>query len=306
MRNRLVLICLLAASLIGGGFWWWHRRASTQLGEAAYEHTKAILAQGPRPAGSAGLTAVRAYLRAQLKAAGWVPSGQPFERSTSNGQVAFENVRARFSAGGSTSGTRPVRGILGAHMDSKWFKDQVFLGADDAASACGAILTIAKVLATEDPALAQDLELVFFDGEEAFGPSITPFDGLYGSRFYATEWRTAAVKPTFGMVLDMIGHQQLDVALPSDTPEFLRTAVMDAAKNVGAASHFGMAPGPIIDDHTPLNLAGVPTVDLIGNFTKAGWWHTSGDSLALISPASLDLSIRVTLRVLRAQLKADK
>jgi hypothetical protein len=77
-----------------------------------------------------------------------------------------------------------------------------------------------------------------------------------------------------------------------------------------------MDSGPIIDDHTPLNLAGIPTVDIIGRFTigyepngrpiPVPWWHTPGDSLDLISPESLDLSIRVTLRVLREQLQATE
>lgn len=311
MRNRLVLICLLAAALCGGAFFWWQDRSSQRLGEAARAHTEAILSHGPRPAGSAGLKAVRSYLRSQLEAAGWVVAAQAFERTTSNGQVAFENLRARFPGGSGDLWQRPVQGVLAAHMDSKWFKDQVFLGADDAASACGAILVIGKVLATDEPALARQVELVFFDGEEAFGqgikevfgPGITPFDGLYGSRHYANEWRTAAAKPSFGLVLDMIGHKKLDIALPSDSPEPLCAAVLGAAKKEGAAAHFGMAPGPILDDHTPLNLAGIPTVDIIGNFSAGGWWHTSRDSLELISSESLDIAIRVTLRVLRGQLK---
>jgi acetylornithine deacetylase/succinyl-diaminopimelate desuccinylase-like protein len=306
MRSRILLISLLVIVLSGGLFLWWQNRTSPRLGEAAYEHTKTILSHGPRPVGSASLNAVRGYLRSQLETAGWQVIAQPFERSTSSGKLTFENVRARFPGGSGKLWQRPVTALLGAHVDSKLIPNQTFLGADDAASACAAILVIAKVLADEDPALAQQIELVFFDGEEAFGANITPFDGLYGSRFYAAEWRAAAAKPTFGVVLDMIGHKNLEIALPSDTPEPLRAAVMEAAKKEGAASHFGMAPGPIIDDHTPLNLAGIPTVDIIGNFSKGGWWHTPGDSLELISAESLDISIRVALRMLRAQLKPAK
>jgi hypothetical protein len=62
--------------------------------------------------------------------------------------------------------------------------------------------------------------------------------------------------------------------------------------------HFGMAAGPIIDDHVPLNFAGIPTVDMIGDFSRSGWWHTPGDNLKIISAESLDKSIRVTLRML--------
>jgi len=313
MRTRNILLLLLATAVVGGGILWWLGQRPPQRGAAAYQHTKAILEFGPRPPASEGLHAVRGYLKSHLESAGWVVQAQPFERSTSNGEVKFENLRARFPGGGGDPWQRPVKGLLAAHMDSKLYKDKVFLGADDAASACGAILEIADILARESPALAGQMELVFFDGEEALGEGITPFDGLFGSRYYASEWRTKTDKPPFGLVLDMIGHQDLRIALPSDTPETLRDATLAAAKAESASANFTMAPGPIMDDHVPLNLAGIPTMDMIGNFSLGvgsdykpiyvPWWHTPGDSLELISPKSLDISIRVTLRVLRGQLQ---
>ena len=57
--------------------------------------------------------------------------------------------------------------------------------------------------------------------------------------------------------------------------------------------HFAMGDMPVIDDHIPLNNAGIPTIDLIGDFASSNWWHTSRDNLELISPESLDISIRV-------------
>jgi hypothetical protein len=105
-------------------------------------------------------------------------------------------------------------------------------------------------------------------------------------------------KPRFGIVLDMIGHKDLQVALPSDTPDFLKASIMAAAKKEKQASRFTMAPGPIIDDHVPLNFAGIPTADIIGDFTRYRWWHTPSDNLELISAESLDISMRVTLRVI--------
>jgi glutaminyl-peptide cyclotransferase len=299
MRTRMWLIGIatLAAAVLGGAYWWQGGNAP-RYGQAALAQTEAILALGPRPAGSAGLQAVRERLRAQLAAAGWVSVGQGFERSTSRGVVKFENVRARFPDGGADPWQRQVAGLLCAHVDSKWFKHEEFLGADDAASACGAMLEIARVLATQRPAQAKQMELVFFDGEEAFEANITAFDGLYGSRYYASAWPADVTKPRFGVLLDMIGHQDLAIRLPSDTPESLREAVLAAAKQERAGKFFGMAAGPITDDHTPLNRAGIPTVDIIGDFSNRRWWHTSADSLQLLSPQSLDVSIRVTLRLL--------
>jgi len=50
--------------------------------------------------------------------------------------------------------------------------------------------------------------------------------------------------------------------------------------------------------HLPLNLVGIPTIDIIGDFANKPWWHTPADNAALISAESLDISIRVTLRML--------
>jgi aminopeptidase-like protein len=52
----------------------------------------------------------------------------------------------------------------------------------------------------------------------------------------------------------------------------------------------------------PLNFAGIPTVDIIGDFTRSGWWHTAGDNLNIISPESLDISMRVALRMIDMRL----
>lgn len=298
MRARMLLLAMGVAALSGGGYWWWQGRSVPRHGQTAWAQTEAILALGPRPPGSAGLQAVRDRLREQLTAAGWVCAGQAFERSTALGVVKFENLRARFPAGDADPWQRPVAGLLCAHMDSKWFKHEVFLGADDAASACGAILEIARVLAEQRPRQAKQMELVFFDGEEAFDADITAFDGLYGSRHYASEWPAAVAKPRFGVLLDMIGHKDLAIRLPSDTPESLREAVLAAAKKERAGKFFGVARGPITDDHVPLNRAGIPTVDIIGDFGSRRWWHTTADSIQNISPESLDVSIRVTLRLL--------
>jgi hypothetical protein len=209
---------------------------------------------------------------------------------------------ARSETGKDDPWARQVKGLLCAHIDSKYYKDKHFLGADDAASACAAIVVIAQHLAREKPEQAAALELVFFDGEEAFNENITPQDGLYGSRHYANQWRSRDDKPAFGILLDMIGHENLSIRLPSDTPPDLKESVFAAAKKEGAEQYFGMAPGPIIDDHVPLNFAGIPTVDIIGDFTRSGWWHTPGDNMKIISADSLDISIRVTLRMLDERL----
>lgn len=303
MKSRSALLLVLVLAAVGGLAWWLRDGTSPKLGKAAYDRTAAILAKGPRPPGSVALDAVRSHVRAELEKAGWVVEGQPFEQMTPIGKTRFENLRARFARKEGDPWKRKVEGLLCAHIDSKYYKDRHFLGADDAASACAAIVVIADFLARERPEQAAKLELVFFDGEEAFSENIKPQDGLYGSRHYAGQWRSRDDKPAFGILLDMIGHENLSVRLPSDTPVALKNEVLAAAGKEGAEKQFGMAPGPIIDDHVPLNFAGIPTVDIIGDFARSAWWHKPSDNLKITSSESLDISIRVTLRVLDQRLQ---
>ena len=300
--NRLLLASLLLVAVVI--FWFLGKPDNTnRLGSDAHALTEEILSYGPRPPGSEALDQVRSHLSRKLEAAGWVTELQEFERDTPIGKVKFANLRARFKSNDTNPWQRQIDGLLCAHVDSKLYKDKLFLGADDAASACAAIVVIAKHLATEKPDQAAKLELVLFDGEEAFAENMTLMDGLYGSRHYANTWRTRDDKPKFGIVLDMIGHKNLRIRIPADSPEHLAELMFSVAEKQNVSSHFGTAPGSIMDDHVPLNLIGIPTLDIIGDFTNSKWWHTPGDNANIISPQSLSISISLTLEMLNQLLR---
>ena len=278
---------------------------------AAYAHTRKILSFGPRPPGSAGLSNTRKYITAQLEQLGWEVTPQTFSRKVNafvqdqrqgglipfRREMRFTNLIARFG----DSAENDIEGLLCAHIDSKLYLDRTFLGADDAASAVGVILELARQL-KEHPGMATRLELVFFDGEEAFGQNISPSDGLYGSKHYARVWQGAAHKPGFGIVLDMIGHKNLQIRYPSDTPVFLEKVLLEAARAADASERFKRGPNPIMDDHVALNGAGIPSIDVIGDFSQFPWWHTSRDNLRLISRDSLEITLQVTWEMLNALL----
>ncbi len=300
MKPRLLSILLLVVALATGGYWFVKRPVPAELGQAALHHTKEILAIGPRPPGTKELGQVRELVKSKLTAAGWVVVEEEFERDTPIGKIKFVNLRARFPAGGADPWKQAIEGLLCAHIDSKYFKDEVFVGADDSASACGAIVEIGRFLAKSKPHQAKKLELVFFDGEEAF-VEFTTLDGLYGSRQYTANWRNSPSKPRFGILLDMIGHKNLRIAMPSDSPLELKDHVMAAAADEKADQFFKMFAEPILDDHVPLNQVGIPTIDIIGDFQQFSWWHHRAggkDDLANLSAESLDISMRVTLRTL--------
>jgi Zn-dependent M28 family amino/carboxypeptidase len=152
---------------------------------------------------------------------------------------------------------------------------------------------MARVLAM-NPALAAKIELLFFDGEEAF-ENFTATDGLYGSRHFAKELRDSGKAKSVrgGILFDMIGDKSLDITLPPDSPTDPVRNIFAAADALGQRAHFTYLSGEMTDDHTPLNQIGIPVIDLIDfDFPP---WHTAEDTLDKISAESLEIVGRVGL-----------
>lgn len=279
------------------------------FGKDAYLHAKNILDFGVRPIESEGHKKTQAYITNQLEKNGWKVMRQTFKTVTPYGERMFTNLIARHKEAKTTPNI-----VLSAHYDAKQLKD--FLAADDAASCVAAILEIGEHLPKHDKELAQQMELVFFDGEEALKPNIVYLkDGLYGSIYYSQYLRNDFTgpkklydhKPTFGVLLDMIGHNNLSVKIPSDTPYSLLKTYLDVVSKHDLQDRFGVARGSILDDHYPMNeIAGVPTIDIIGDFSSKDWWHTSDDNLSNISQSSLNVSIQVALEIINAQMLKNK
>lgn len=309
MKTKGVLTAVIVAITLTA--WVWSKQSTgNNHGQVAYDHTAAILACGPRPPESKGLEKAQAYISSELGKHGWKTVKQSVMRDTPLGKKTFTNLIARYDSESLTSieslQPLPTTVILGAHLDSKLIPDiPDFLGADDAASACALIIELGNRIAQENPEMAKKLELVFFDGEEAFSEnmSLQSGDGLYGSRAYAIELYKRKMKPKHGIILDMVGHKDLDIAVPADSPKDLYAMMMAAAEKHGHQKHFSMAKGGILDDHYYLNKAGVPTIDIIGDFGHSHWWHEEGDDMELISAKSLGISYDVTMTMLKQLLK---
>ncbi len=264
-------------------------------GENALAHVRKLIEFGPRPSGSAELEQTRKYLTETLAASGWQVTRDAFKDKTPRGEVEFVNLVARF--GGSA---RTQQAIVGSHFDTKLFSTIKFLGANDGGSSTGALLELARVLAL-DPALASRVELVFFDGEEAVS-QFSETDGLYGSRHYAGTLREGRRAPQFkiGIVWDMIGDKNLTITLPPDTSADLARGIFAAADALGVRARFTYFDRPVLDDHAPLNGAGIPSIDLID--FRFDYWHTADDTLDKLSAESLGIIGAVTLFDLRQAL----
>src|SRR6266571_874423 len=258
-------------------------------GEKAFAHVQHLVDLGPRPAGSEALEKSRLYIIEQLKSAGWTVTRSEFSDQTPRGKMTFVNLIAHF---GANEKKEAAQFLLCSHYDTKTFETIRFVGANDGGSSTGALMEMARVLSLH-PELAAKIELVFFDGEEAY-ESFTDADGLYGSRYFAKklldEKRTGAFRG--GILWDMIGDRDLTIALPPDSPAELARGIFDSATALNQRSHFSYFANGITDDHTPLNAAGVTTIDLIDFDFE--WWHTVGDTMDKISAESLQTVGAVT------------
>lgn len=264
-------------------------------GENAYSRVKSIVEIGPRPPDSEGYEKALAYLEKEFASLGWETRRQTFKKAdTVIGAKTFTNLLARHSAG-ERDWNRSTPAVIGGHLDSKLVDSFKFVGANDGGSSTGVILELARVLATR-PADAAKVEFVLFDGEEAFLPNITPTDGLYGSKYYAYALSSRTTWPSLGIVLDLVGDSRHGFYYNPETPASFAATAEKAAAETGLK--LSRPPGPILDDHVPLQNTGLPCLHLIGDFMNMPYWHQPGDTMEVIDPKALEQTGRTTLKFL--------
>jgi len=286
MQNKTFVAGLLAAIVLGACD---HPSAHAHKkiwedfsGDKALAHVQAMVDFGPRPPGTEAIEKTRAYLTKQLEAAGWKVERQSFSDDTPRGKVQFVNFIATFGSPAAPSF------LLCSHYDTKIFDNARFVGANDGGSSTGVLLEMARVLAGRRE-LASEIELVFFDGEEAY-EAFTETDGLYGSRYFAKQLVAQDKAKLFrgGMLFDMVGDKSLTITLPPDSPPELARDVFASAEALNVRKHFTYFDRDITDDHTPLNAIGIPVIDLI-DFDYPPW-HTPDDTVDKLSAESLRIT----------------
>jgi len=249
-------------------------------GERALTHVQAMVDFGPRPPGSEAIEKTRNYLAQQLELSGWKVTRQAFTDNTPQGKIEFVNLIATFGGKDNTQSF-----LVCSHYDTKIFKTVTFVGANDAGSSTGLLVELARVLSLR-PEVARKVELLFFDGEEAF-EAFSDTDGFYGSRYFAKQLVAEGKIKQFrgGVVVDMIGDRALTITLPPDSPPEMADDIFKSAEALNLRNYFTYFDRAISDDHTPLNAAGIPAIDLIDFDYPA--WHTAEDTMDKISAESL-------------------
>jgi hypothetical protein len=257
----------------------------------AFDELRQIVAIGPRAAGSRGAQLTRDYITRQLSAAGLTVTEQRFETTTPLGATPMVNLRVQLP-GEDRSGRRL---IIAGHYDTKLFKDETFVGANDGGSSTAFLIELARVLKTRRNALP--VEILFLDGEEAVVDWHQGNDHTYGSRHYVAEARKdGTLKQIAAMILvDMIGDRDLRIMRESQSTPWLSEAIWGAAKRL-KRSEFVNEEVLIEDDHVEFLQAGVPAVDIIDLDYPA--WHTPQDTLDKVSARSLQTVADVLLEAL--------
>lgn len=277
----VVFQCLELLFLAGCG----KADSSGFAGNQALVETEGLVRIVPRDAGTGGARRAAVHLETRLKEFGLKTTIDTFSEETPSGKMHFNNVLGRLP--GKTK--RLI--VLASHFDTKAGISPTFQGANDSGSSSGALLEIARVLATQT--LETEFLIAFLDGEECrdqYGPT----DGLHGSRHLAQQIVESggAQYVEAVIVLDMIGDRDLNVTVPRNGSKTLIKELFFAAHEVGVRSAFGLGKGSILDDHVPFLLAGMPAIDVIDfEFgSEPGlndYWHTEEDSLDKLSAESL-------------------
>jgi Zn-dependent M28 family amino/carboxypeptidase len=253
-------------------------------GTRALADVKQLVAIGPRVAGTSGAAKARAYITAQLKAAGLTAREQAFDAATPRGTVHMINLIA-VVPGAAAAGTRPSgqRIVVGGHYDTKLFKEFTFVGANDGGSSAALLIELARAL--KPKTLPLDVELLFLDGEEAVG-EWQGNDHTYGSRHYVQAARSDGTLKTIAafVLVDMIGDKDLRIMRESNSTPWLTDTVWAAARKLGKRE-FVSEVTTVEDDHLEFLEAGVPSVDIIDLDYPA--WHRADDTMDKLSAASL-------------------
>lgn len=250
-------------------------------GQRAYEHVRAQVAHGPRPAGSPASRRLAAWLRARL------PRGR------------IEHVPGGLrNVVGSLPGRRPAI-VVGAHYDTKALPG--FVGANDGAAGTAVVLELARALRRERRAAPAgtdwpELRFVLFDGEESPDDRADFFTtGLRGSRAYVRRHGDALGA---AIVVDFVGQRGLRLARERGSHPELWQRLRRAAARVGVGAVFpDRVVGEILDDHTPFARAGIPAIDLI-DFDYV-CFHRRCDRLDQIDVRSLDATGEALVELLR-------
>lgn len=246
----------------------------------AFRYINEQVAFGPRVPGSEASAKARDYYYRHFKECGFDIDSMTFvyDDAYSDNQIPMVNVIVSFN-GDQKSNDRI---LLIAHYDSRPRTDHAFDkskmndpidGANDGASGVAVYMELANLLKTQSPGI--NLDIVLVDGED-WGKSGDPSNYLIGSKAFSKTGLRDKYK--FGILLDMIADKDQKIYREVYSEKYAKKVndmIFATAKDLGLTTLIDSVGPAVLDDHIPINAAGVPTVDLIDMDYK--YWHTEYD-----------------------------
>ena len=273
-------------------------------GERAMDHVKKQVELGPRIPGSPELAKTRDYILRSLKSSGLVVKTDEFIATTPFGEKNMVNLTAE------VPGESKDVIIVASHYDTKFYKDMLFVGANDPGTSVATLLELGRVMGQSQLKPKLTYWLVFFDGEESLceiweqcqnpnpsDPKSPLPDNTYGSRRYVSKLReTQDLSRVRALILlDMMGAKNLELGRETNSSTWLQDIVWQTARDLKYEKFFVDRPEIVGgDDHEPFLGAGIDSLDLIqlGGYR---YWHKADDTVDKVSAESMKVVGEVVL-----------
>jgi hypothetical protein len=299
IRRFLIGVPLaVAAIVLGVSTLHWMRSSEASVamvtpapidGERAFHYLKTICEMGPHVAGTDENARVRLLAAEHFRKQGAEIREQPFEaiHPRTREAVRMVNLLASWHP------ERKARVVIGAHYDTRPFPDEErdpvkrktpFVGANDPASGIAMLMELAHHLSTLKTPWGVDL--VLFDGEELVYGGGPDYQGEYflGSKAFARSYAdsldsgTIGYQYAYGFVLDLIAGKNAQLKQEPYSLDFapgLVKEVWAVARALKSRAFKDRVGRSVLDDHLPLNNAGIPTIDIID--FEYPHWHRASD-----------------------------
>jgi hypothetical protein len=270
-------------------------------GQTAFKYVEQQMAFGPRIPNTPGHEKTGDWLLSTLRARADTVGVQDFHWVTSKGaNLRMRNFFARF---------RPQatdRVLFLAHWDTRPFADKSqnlgqqrmpVPGANDGASGVAVLLGVADVLKTTPSTIGVDL--LFVDGED-YGDFNDSTETLIGARYFAKH-QPPGYTTLYAVLFDMVGDKDLQFYQEgysmAAAPEVVQR-VWQTADRLGYSRVFIPRAGQtLIDDHVPLQRAGIRAIDVID--FDFPYHHTTEDTIDKVSAESLQIVGDVAVALVR-------
>ncbi len=272
-------------------------KVPTFEGAKAYGNIEKFASFGPRVPNTKAHEAAKEYIISTALPLADSVGRQEFELNGYDGEkLKLTNITVSFNP------SQKKRILICTHWDSRpWAdaeKDKAkhntpILGVNDGGSGVGILLELARVMHENRPSIGVDL--VFFDGED-YGKHSELNNFCLGSKYFAATKNDYS--PAFGILLDLVGDKEAKFYKEENSVQAAEQVVdlfWESAAKVGAGSFVNEKKYGIYDDHTPLNNAGLRTIDIIDAelvgadeaLGRRAYWHTLNDTMENIGEQTI-------------------